>query len=69
MDEHAFPPTGFAVARLGCSLHVYKSEYESEYFTGDTPNDNVAQAKRTWIHVIHLGSQKGRFVFSNREND
>ena len=22
MDEHAFPPAGFAVARLGCSLHL-----------------------------------------------
>ena len=22
MDEHAFPPTGFAVARLGHSLHL-----------------------------------------------
>ena len=21
MDEHAFPPTGFALAWLGCSLH------------------------------------------------
>ena len=22
MDEHAFPPTGFAVAELGCSLQL-----------------------------------------------
>ena len=22
VKEHAFPPTGFAVARLGCSLHL-----------------------------------------------
>ena len=25
MDEHAFPPTGFAVARLGRSLHNVKT--------------------------------------------
>ena len=25
MDEHAFPPTGFAVAWLGCTLHLLYS--------------------------------------------
>ena len=28
MDEHAFPPTGFAVARLGRSLHIAYSQVE-----------------------------------------
>ena len=31
MDEHAFPPTGFAVARLGCTLQLYASN-SSDYY-------------------------------------
>ena len=26
VDEHAFPQMGFAVAWLGCSLHLYKNK-------------------------------------------
>ena len=29
MDEHAFPPTGLAVAWLGCSLHYIKTEHNN----------------------------------------
>ena len=33
VDEYAFPPTGFAVARLGCSLHPYAYTERSQIRT------------------------------------
>ena len=40
MDEHAFPPTGFAVDRLGCSLHLSLWESASRDFRQYTRKEN-----------------------------
>ena len=50
MDEHAFPPMGFAVAQLGCSLHMYMPSFveigpvvlEKKIFEGFIPYMDMA---------------------------
>ena len=50
MDEHAFPPTGFAVARLGCSLQ----KHVREMYTPLNP---------TFIYVVKLGYTGACLIF------
>ena len=63
MGEHAFPPTGFAVARLGCSLHKFKKLIGRNYFFSFQFRNIITRYRRIG-HNLNVMRQSACLVFN-----
>ena len=52
MDEHAFPPTGFAVARIGCSLQEQANLWSVKFSLWHYQHFQCLLYPKPWVRLL-----------------